>query len=76
MNENEKQYKQLLQYRELLEKIKEGDKNGDSTQDFFNDIIDAYNKGILDKADFIRVMRETSNYRATEYKKLIKNKIN
>ena len=45
----------------LLQKVKGGTGRGDSMRDFYNDIIDAYNSGVLEKKDFLRIMGAVSN---------------
>ena len=45
-----------LKFQQLLNKVEVGNKNGASMENFYNDVMDAYNQGILDKSEMIRVI--------------------
>jgi hypothetical protein len=50
----------IEQYKSLLNKVKSGNKQGQSMDDFYNDVMDAYVDGRLEQKDFERIMKEVS----------------
>lgn len=47
-------------YNDLLNKVKKGNQEGNSMNDFYNDVMDAYINGKLEKKDYERIMKEVS----------------
>ena len=50
----------IEQYKNLLNKVKSGNKQGQSMDDFYNDVMDTYVDGRLEQKDFERIMKEVS----------------
>jgi len=48
----------IKEYKSLLNKVKNGNQKQESVYDFYNDVMDAYNNGELEKKDFERIMKE------------------
>ena len=47
-------------YKSLLNKVQKGNKKGDSMDDFYNDVIDAYLDNKLEKKDFEKIIKTVS----------------
>ena len=70
------QIKLLEGYRELLKEINDSRQSNDYTKDdFLNDILDAYNKGVLEKQDFATIMDICVNNKHEEYLRTRRNLI-
>jgi flagellar motor component MotA len=52
----------IEEYKNLLNKVKMGNKQGQSMDDFYNDVMDAYVDGRLEQKDFERIMKEVSSH--------------
>jgi hypothetical protein len=52
----------LKGYETLLNKIKKANLEGESENDFYNDVMDAYNDGEIEKKDFERIMKEVLKF--------------
>lgn len=47
-------------YKNLLNKVENGNRKGESINDFYDNVMDAYINGELEKKDFERIMKEVS----------------